>query len=78
MWAWLLQHITADGSWVVSLGNPSDHTTEVRLLAFGAYVFVGLSMIWLEFRGTGHINNTALATMGGVCGLGALSMRGGQ
>ena len=80
MWAWFIQRFTAAGTWAASLANPSDQTTEIRLLAFGAYVLVGLILIWVEFWGTvpHHINNTALATMGLACGLGALSMRGGQ
>ena len=80
MLAWIMQQFTAAGAWAVSLGNPSDHTTEIRLIAFGAFVIIGLILIWVEFWGTvpHHINNTALATMGGVCGLGALSLRGGQ
>jgi hypothetical protein len=66
--------------YVVSLGNPSDRTTELRLIAFGAFVLVGLTMVTVEFWQTAphHINNTALATMAGACALGALSMRGEQ
>ena len=78
MLAWVNAAIQRTGAYFLSWGDPTDKTTEIRLIAFGSYVFIGLAMIWLEFRGTGHINNQALITLGGVCGIGTLSMRGGQ
>lgn len=80
MLPWLNSLVQRAGTYFLSWGDPTDKTTEIRLIAFGAYATVGLILIWVEFWGTTphHINNTALATLGGVCGLGALSMRGGQ
>jgi len=80
MLAWLSSLTQRAGAYFLSWGDPTDKTTEIRLIAFGAFVVVGLILIWVEFWGTvpHHINNQALMTLGGVCGLGALSMRGGQ
>ncbi len=80
MWAWICDHLSKLSTYVISLGDPTTRTTEVRLIAFGLFVAMGLILIWVEFWDTTphHINNTALATLAGTCSLGALSMRGGQ
>jgi hypothetical protein len=78
MWTWVSTAFRTASTYMVSLGDPTARTTEVRLIAFGLFVAVGLVLIWVEFWGTNphHINNVALATMAGACSLGALSMRG--
>jgi hypothetical protein len=80
MWTWVSTAFRAASTYLVSLGDPTTRTTEVRLIAFGLFVAMGLILIWVEFWGTNphHINNVALGTLAGTCGLGALSMRGNQ
>ena len=76
-WNWIQERVSGFMGWNQKAWSADDRTVEIRLMAFGAFVLVGLTLIWAEFWGTTphHINNTALATMGGTCGLGALSMR---
>lgn len=78
IWNWIQARAGGFLGWNRKAWNAQDRTVEIRLLAFGLFVFVGLTLIWVEFWDTNphHINNAALATLAGTCGLGALSMRG--
>lgn len=80
MLAWILSLVQRAWAYLGASVNPSDRTTEIRLIAFGIFVTLATILIWVEFWQTlpHHINNTALATLAGTCSLGALSMRGGQ
>jgi len=77
-WDWIQERVGGFLGWNQKAWSAADRTVEIRLIAFGAFVCLGLTLLWVEFWATTphHINNTALATMGGTCSLGALSIRG--
>jgi lipoprotein signal peptidase len=75
MLLWVFNKLKTIVGYGVSLGNPSDSTSELRLIAFGIFVILAVILIWMEFQITHRINNTALGTLAGAVTGGAFSMR---
>lgn len=71
---WAISKFQQFGGWAVSSVDPTVQTSEIRLIAYGAFVFVGLGLILVEFHYTHRINNIALGTMASACALGTFSI----
>ncbi len=70
MWAWISRTWSKATEWAASLSDPTDKTTEIRLIGYGVVVF--MSCIWLSVGL--HLNPHGIDTAWtnaflGLCGL---------
>jgi hypothetical protein len=75
MWSTIWSKIVGFAS---SLSNPSDYTTEMRLVCFGLVVLFGIIFLSVDLYLVGRIDQSLSNSFLGLCtlvSLGAISMR---